>query len=77
MDEALPPLDDVLGKLPWFEDLSVRHRRELLHEVQSHLSETTTREQYAVLLGHWAEVAHYDVKWSRFELLRESGLLAS
>lgn len=77
MDGQLAPLEDVLGKLPWFGDLSARHRDELLSDVQAHLNDSTTREAYAALLEKWARIAHRDAKWNRFELLRESGLLAS
>ena len=77
MDASLPPLDTVLGKLPWFRDLTRPHREEMLGDVQSHLKIDTTREEYASLLERWARIAHGDAKWTRFELLRESGLLAS
>ena len=77
MDASLPPLDTVLEKLPWFRDLTRPHRDEMLDEVQSYLKIDTKREQYASLLERWAWVAHRDAKWTRFELLRESGLLAS
>ena len=77
MDANLPPLDTVLEKLPWFRDLSRHHRGEMLDEVQSYLKIDTTREEYASLLERWDWTAHRDLKWTRFELLRESGLLAS
>lgn len=77
MDTSLPPLDTVLQKLPWFRDLTRPHRDEMLGDVQSHLKIDTTRDQYASLLERWAWVAHGDAKWTRFEMLRESGLLAS
>jgi hypothetical protein len=73
----VPPLDTVLEKLPWFRDLTRLHRDEMLDEVQSHLKIDTTRDEYASLLERWAGVAHGDAKWTRFELLRESGLLAA
>ena len=76
MHDELPPISDLLGKLPWFRDLSVSHRREMVEQVASRMTDETTREQYASLLEDWADVAHTDQKWSRFELLRESGLLA-
>ena len=77
MDRELAPLEDVLAKLPWFGDLSALHRDELLREVQAHLNDSTTREQYAVLLEKWGGIAHRGAKWSRLDLLRERGLLAS
>ena len=77
MDRVLPPLEDVLGKLPWYVDLTQQHRGDLLFEVQSRLGGNASREEYAELLEQWALVAHRDAKWARFELLRESGLLAA
>ena len=77
MDRVLPPLEDVLGKLPWYADLTQQHRGDLLAEVQSRLGDNASREEYAGLLEQWALVAHVDAKWARFELLRESGLLAA
>ena len=76
MDRQLAPLDEVLGKLPWFGDLTAHHREQLLRRVRAALHQGTAREQYAALLQRWVTVAHRDAKWSRFELLRESGLLA-
>ena len=75
--EKQAPLQDVLGKLPWFDELTAVHRRELLFAVQTHLQADTSRGEYAQLLEHWATVAHGDAKWRRLELLRQSGLLAS
>ncbi len=77
MDASLPPLDTVLEKLPWFGNLTRQHRHEMLDEVQSYLKIDTTRDEYASLLERWAWIAHGDAKWTRFEMLRESGLLAS
>lgn len=78
MEHLTPPLEEVLGRLPWFDDLSERHRDGLLTEVAGLLTQATTaRVEYAWLLRCWASVAHVDGKWSRFELLRESGLLAA
>lgn len=77
MDHDIPPLEDVLGKLPWFAELTARHQHDLIDEVARHLSQETTRDDYASLLERWCGIAHGDVKWSRFDLLRESGLLAS
>jgi hypothetical protein len=77
MDREMAPLEEVLAKLPWWDDLSAPHRDELLNEVRAHLTDSTTREQYALLLESWGAIAHGDAKWSRLALMRERGLLAS
>ncbi len=71
----LPELREVLQRLPWFRDLSREHRTEMLSEIVERLILEASREEFTELLQRWALVAHSDVKWSRFELLRESGLL--
>lgn len=78
MEHRAPPLREVLGRLPWFADLSARHCDRMLTEVAELLTQgATTRVEYAWLLRRWSSVAHVDGKWTRFELLRESGLLAA
>lgn len=77
MKNELPPLADVLAKLPWFYDLTSANRSRLLDEVNERLVSDSTREQFESVLDRWAVTAHVDAKWSRFEVLRESGLLAS
>lgn len=71
-----PPIDELLGRLPWFRELSASHRREMIEEITSQMGQETTREHYASLLEKWADRAHVDQKWARFEVLREAGLLA-
>ena len=71
-----PPIDELLGRLPWFRELSSAHRREMIEEITSQMSQETTREHYALLLEKWADRAHVDQKWARFAVLREAGLLA-
>ena len=75
--EEQAPLQDVLGKLAWFDELTAVHRHELLCDVQASLQADTSRGEYAQLLERWAVVAHDDAKRKRLELLRQSGLLAS
>ena len=75
MEQELPPLQEVLGKLPWFADLSGEHRSELLGEVTERLVVETSRDEFTALLIRWADVAHYDAKWRRFAQLCESGIL--
>lgn len=72
----LPSLRPILAKLPWFGDLAPRHREDMLDEVQDLMIAGTTRDIYAELLQRWADVAHGDLKWAKFELLRVSGMLA-
>ena len=75
MDAELPPLTDVLGRLPWFVDLTREHRAAMLAEVAQRLVVEGSRDEFTALLARWAEVAHRDVKWARLELLKQSGLL--
>jgi hypothetical protein len=75
MSMNLPPLDDVLGKLPWFNELSQSHRGEMLSEITARLAVETSRDEFTELLMYWADVAHMDGKWRRFSQLRTSGVL--
>ncbi len=70
-----PPIDELLGRLPWFRELTSAHRREMVEEISSRMTHETSREHYAAMLQKWAERAHIDQKWARFEVLREAGLL--
>ncbi len=71
-----PPIDELLARLPWFRELTIQHRREMVDEISARMTYETTREHYAALLEKWAELAHVDQKWARFEVLREAGLLS-
>ncbi len=71
----LPELQEVLQRLPWFRDLSRDHRDELLSDVAARLVVDASREEFAAVLAEWSDIAHRDLKWSRFALLLESGLL--
>lgn len=73
----VPSITELLNRLPWFRDLTAQHRREMVEQVTARMTDMLTRDQYADLLEAWAIVAHGDQKWARFELLRESGLLAA
>ncbi|MEI7924651.1 MAG: hypothetical protein WCI61_00455 [Chloroflexota bacterium] len=73
--EIGPPLADVLGRLPWFRDLSREHRAQLLDEVAARLAVDASREEFTEMLLEWSLIAHTDTKWARLELLRHSGLL--
>ena len=75
MEQELPPLHEVLGKLPWFADLSSEHRSTLLGEVTERLVVETSRDEFTALLIRWADVAHADAKWRRLVQLRDSGIL--
>ena len=77
MKDELPPLTDVLAKLPWFYDLTSANRNRLLDEVTERLATNSTREEFESVLDRWSLTAHIDAKWSRLEVLRESGLLAA
>ena len=70
-----PPLVDVLGRLPWFRDLSRAHRAQMLEEVGARLVVESSRAEFTEILLHWAQVAYTDTKWARLELLKDSGLL--
>ena len=73
--EIGPPLVDVLGRLPWFRDLSRGHRTQMLDEIAARLVVDSSREEFSAMLLEWAKIAHSDTKWARLELLRVSGLL--
>lgn len=75
MDGKLPPLTEVLGRLPWYGQLTNEHRADMLAEFSDRLIATTSREEFTERLRAWATIAHHDAKWSRFHLLQESGLL--
>ena len=75
METELPRLTDLLGRLPWFDDLTDRHRDELLAEVTTRLISDGPEDDFRTLLEQWEHVAHVDAKWSRFTLLKHSGLL--
>ncbi|MDA0353549.1 MAG: hypothetical protein O3A10_15270 [Chloroflexi bacterium] len=75
MDSNLPPLTDVLGRLPWYGQLTDEHRASMLAEFSDRLLATTSREEFTRRLRAWSTVAHEDAKWSRFRLLQDSGLL--
>jgi hypothetical protein len=74
--QEAPTVQELLGRLPWFRDLTADHRREMVEQIDARMSMETSREHYAALLEGWAQVAHRDQKWARYELLRESGLLS-
>jgi hypothetical protein len=69
------PLTEILGRLPWFRDLTHQHREQMLSEVAERLAVDGSRDEFTSLLLHWSAVAHVDVKWARLQLLRQSGLL--
>ena len=71
----LPELHEVLGRLPWFRDLSRGHRSDMLAEIVERLVENSSRDDFAELLVHWSDIAYSDVKWARLKMLRQSGLL--
>ena len=58
--EIGPPLADVLGRLPWFRDLSREHRAQLLDEVAARLAVDASREEFTEMLLEWALIAHTD-----------------
>ena len=73
--DADVPLTEVLGRLPWFRDLTHDHREQMLAEVAARLAVDGSRDEFTTLLLRWSGVAHVDVKWARLQLLRQSGLL--
>lgn len=75
METELPRLTDLLGRLPWFDDLTDRHRGEMLAEVAARLIADEADDDFRALLEQWEQVAHVDAKWTRYRLLRHSGLL--
>lgn len=75
MEPNVPPLTDVLGRLPWYPQLTEKHRADMLAEFSDQLLMNTSRDEFTRRLRAWADIAHFDAKWSRFQLLRESGLL--
>lgn len=75
--QEAPTVSELLGRLPWFRDLTAEHRREMVEQIDARMTLETSREHYASLLESWAQIAHVDQKWARFELLRESGILTA
>lgn len=75
MEPNVPPLSDVLGRLSRYAQLTEEHRADMLAEFSDQLLMNTSREEFTRRLRAWADIAHFDAKWSRFQLLRESGLL--
>lgn len=75
MDGEPPSIDHLLGRLPWFGDLTREHRGEMLSDLAARLVVETTRDEFIEMLETWQTVAHMDAKWSRFGLLRMSGVL--
>jgi hypothetical protein len=73
---GLPPLSDLLERLPWYKDLTAAHRREMSDSLDGMMSDNPTKDQYDLVLEYWANIAHVDLKWARLELLREAGLLS-
>ncbi len=73
--EISAPIVDVLGRLPWFRDLSQEHRAQMMDDVGTRLVLDASRDEFTALLLEWARVAHEDTKWARLVLLRDSGLL--
>lgn len=74
MNSETTRLEHVLGKLPWYGNLTSLHRDQLTAEIAALMDEGSTRAGYAALLERWSVAAHGDEKWSRYELLRASGL---
>jgi hypothetical protein len=75
MDSNLPPLTDVLGRLPWYGQLTDEHRADMLEEFSDSLLALTSRDEFTKRLRAWSTIAHDDAKWARFRLLQDSGLL--
>ena len=69
------PLTEILGRLPWYRDLTFEHRQQMVAEVAARLAVDGSRDEFTALLLRWSELAHVDVKWARLKLLRQSGLL--
>ncbi|HJM89367.1 MAG TPA: hypothetical protein QF624_07035 [Dehalococcoidia bacterium] len=74
MNSETVRLERVLGKLPWYGNLTSLHRDHLMAEVAALMDEGSTRAGYAALLERWSVAAHSDEKWARYELLRASGI---
>ena len=75
MDSNVPPLTEVLGRLPWYGQLTEEHRADMLEEFSDRLLAMTSREEFTSRLRVWAAIAYTDAKWARFRLLQDSGLL--
>jgi hypothetical protein len=68
MNSETTRLHLVLGKLPWYGNLTALHRDQLMAEVSALMEEGSTRAGYAALLERWSVAAHGDEKWARYEL---------
>ena len=42
-----------------------------------HIAIGSPLSEFVDVLLHWSEVAHGDAKWSRLDVLRETGILSS
>ena len=69
-------LPDILDRLPWFEDLTEDHQVELMNVTADHIALGSPLSEFVDVLLHWSEVAHGDAKWTRFGMLRETGILS-
>ena len=77
MDTDLPPLTDVLGRLPWFSDLTRQHRAAMLAEVSDRLVVEVSREEFTAILARWSDVAHVVSEAASSARLRASGSIVS
>ncbi|PZC43934.1 MAG: hypothetical protein DK306_001983 [Chloroflexi bacterium] len=75
MEPNVTPLSDVLGSLTWYAQLSEEHRTDMLAEFSDQIVMNTSRDEFTRRLRAWVDIAHLNAKWSRFQLLQESGLL--
>ena len=70
-------LPDILDRLPWFDDLTEDHQVELMNVTADHIAIGSPLSEFVDVLLHWSEVARGDAKWSRLDVLRETGILSS
>lgn len=70
-------MNATLEKLPWYKDLILDNRERMVAEMLVRIQddELSTQEAYVEALLFWRGIAHTDVKWSRFDMLKDVGEL--
>jgi hypothetical protein len=53
MEPRLPPFTDVLGRLPWYPQLTEEHHADMLVEFSNQLLMNMSRDEF---MGRWDEV---------------------
>ena len=70
-------MNATLEQLPWYKDLILVNRERMVAEMLVRITDPIlgTQEEYVGALLWWRDVAHTDVKWARFDSLKDVGEL--